>query len=168
MFKLFRKKSKKGFTLAELLVVVAIIAILVAIAIPIFTGSLKEAQIRVNEANIRTVKGAGVSNILSNWTGYDNTKTTAKKMSTGVASGWDIVADVDAKGDISNLKIFVTDSTAAATGITADKKAADAEAPESTVTAATSKDDFSKLAPPYMVQVHVDNLDYTPGTAPSP
>ena len=31
------KKNKKGFTLAELLIVVAIIAVLVAISIPIFT-----------------------------------------------------------------------------------------------------------------------------------
>ena len=32
------KENKKGFTLAELLIVVAIIAVLVAIAIPIFTA----------------------------------------------------------------------------------------------------------------------------------
>ena len=32
------KINRKGFTLAELLVVVAILAILVAVSIPIFTG----------------------------------------------------------------------------------------------------------------------------------
>ena len=32
-----KKNNKKGFTLAELLIVVAIIAVLVAIAIPVFT-----------------------------------------------------------------------------------------------------------------------------------
>ena len=36
--------NKKGFTLAELLIVVAIIAVLVAIAIPIFTAQLEKAR----------------------------------------------------------------------------------------------------------------------------
>lgn len=46
-------KSQKGFTLAELLVVVAIIAVLVAISIPVFTAQLKKARLAVDEANIR-------------------------------------------------------------------------------------------------------------------
>ena len=35
------RENKKGFTLAELLVVVAIVAILVAISVPIFTAQLR-------------------------------------------------------------------------------------------------------------------------------
>ena len=38
------KKKRKGFTLAELLIVVAIIAVLVAIGIPIFTSQLEKAE----------------------------------------------------------------------------------------------------------------------------
>ena len=34
------REEKGGFTLAELLIVVAIVAVLVAIAIPVFTGQL--------------------------------------------------------------------------------------------------------------------------------
>ena len=37
------KKNEKGFTLMEMLIVVAIIAVLIAIAIPTFTASLNKA-----------------------------------------------------------------------------------------------------------------------------
>lgn len=38
MIRKMRENGKKGFTLAELLIVVAIIAVLVAISIPIFSA----------------------------------------------------------------------------------------------------------------------------------
>ena len=47
------KKNKKGFTLAELLIVVAIIGVLVAISIPIFTSQLEKSREAVDEANLR-------------------------------------------------------------------------------------------------------------------
>lgn len=50
------KDKDKGFTLAELLVVVAIIAILVAVSIVIFTGKQKEARATVCEANRTSLK----------------------------------------------------------------------------------------------------------------
>ena len=46
--------NKKGFTLMEMLIVVAIIAVLVAIAIPTFTSSLNKAKAGVDLANIRS------------------------------------------------------------------------------------------------------------------
>ena len=53
MISTLKKLNKKGFTLAELLIVVAIIAILVAIAIPVFSSSLTKAKQSVDDANIR-------------------------------------------------------------------------------------------------------------------
>ena len=47
------KKNKKGFTLAELLIVVAIIAVLVAISIPVFAKQKLKAQEAVDKANLR-------------------------------------------------------------------------------------------------------------------
>ena len=47
------RKNKKGFTLAELLIVVAIIGVLVAISIPIFTSQLEKSREAVDEANLR-------------------------------------------------------------------------------------------------------------------
>lgn len=51
---MFKKLNKKGFTLAELLVVVAIIGVLVAISIPIFTSQLEKAREATDLANIRS------------------------------------------------------------------------------------------------------------------
>ena len=47
------KKNNKGFTLAELLIVVAIIAVLVAVAIPVFTTQLRKAELATDLANVR-------------------------------------------------------------------------------------------------------------------
>lgn len=47
------QKNKKGFTLAELLIVVAIIGVLVAISIPIFARQKLKAQEAVDKANLR-------------------------------------------------------------------------------------------------------------------
>ena len=46
-------KNKKGFTLPELLIVVAIIAVLVGISIPIFTSQLEKSREAADAANIR-------------------------------------------------------------------------------------------------------------------
>ena len=46
-------RNKKGFTLAELMVVVAIIGVLVAISIPIFTSQLHKAKVATDIANLR-------------------------------------------------------------------------------------------------------------------
>ncbi len=49
-----KAKSKKGFTLMEMLIVVAIIAILIAIAIPSFSSALNKAKKSTDDANIRS------------------------------------------------------------------------------------------------------------------
>ena len=49
-----KKINKKGFTLAELLIVVAIIAVLTAIAIPVFTAQLEKSREAVDLSNIRS------------------------------------------------------------------------------------------------------------------
>lgn len=47
-------RKKKGFTLAELLVVVAIIAVLVTVSMPIFTSRLHKARVATDWANVRS------------------------------------------------------------------------------------------------------------------
>lgn len=49
-----RREDNKGFTLAELLIVVAIIGVLVAISIPIFSKQLEKARDATSVANLRS------------------------------------------------------------------------------------------------------------------
>jgi type IV pilus assembly protein PilA len=57
MLKLFMR-SKKGFTLVELMVVVVILGILVAIAVPIYNSITGDAEKKACHANLRTIDGA--------------------------------------------------------------------------------------------------------------
>lgn len=62
---MLKKLNKKGFTLAELLIVVAIIGVLVAISIPIFTAQLEKAREATDEANIRSAYAVIVADSLA-------------------------------------------------------------------------------------------------------
>lgn len=59
-----KKNNKKGFTLAELLIVVAIIAVLVAIAIPIFTTQLEKSREATDMANVRSAYATVVADYI--------------------------------------------------------------------------------------------------------
>lgn len=52
-----KSSDKKGFTLIEMLVVIAIIAVLVAIIIPVVVSSTTKANAATDAANLRSVMG---------------------------------------------------------------------------------------------------------------
>ena len=54
-------KDKKGFTLAELLIVVAIIGVLVAVSIPIFSSQLEKSREATDIANLRAAKAEAIT-----------------------------------------------------------------------------------------------------------
>ena len=75
------KLNKKGFTLIEMLVVIAIIAVLVSIVVPVVGNSTTKAAAAANAANLRTVAAEVAIKHME-----DPTNITAKTY-TGTAAG---------------------------------------------------------------------------------
>ena len=95
------RRGKNGFTLAELLIVVAIIAVLVAIAIPIFTSQLEKSREATDLANIRAAYAEVMTAALNNESKSVDVVKQQKK------DGWE-GANADAK--IGNTKITDIDA----------------------------------------------------------
>lgn len=87
---MFKKLNKKGFTLAELLVVVAIIGVLVAISIPIFTSQLEKAREATDMANIR----AAYAEVVADGLTEPNKTHTASVSMKQAKSSWDTSGNI--------------------------------------------------------------------------
>lgn len=107
------KKNNKGFTLAELLVVVAIIAVLVAISIPVFTSQLKKSELATDTANVRAAYAEAVTDALTNPT-YNSdgdlqvTITDPSTKCTASVSGSTVTITHDSDSSLTNT--FTIDS----------------------------------------------------------
>ncbi len=53
-----RKENQKGFTLVELIIVMAILVVLAGIAIPKFTGVLSSSKTKAHTANLKMLQDA--------------------------------------------------------------------------------------------------------------
>lgn len=74
-----KMKNREGFTLAELLIVVAIIAVLVAISIPIFNSQMEKAREATDMANIRAAYAEASAELLTNETTTYSKDITAQQ-----------------------------------------------------------------------------------------
>lgn len=121
------REDRGGFTLAELLIVVAIIAVLVAVAVPVFTGAMDSSKLTVAQANIHAVKErAGAQYLLQ--------KETGKVSYTAV---------VNSQGDITS---FNKDTTTADATTTAESIKSKISEDDVTITVVVTADDVSGTA----------------------
>ena len=93
-----KRNNKKGFTLAELLIVVAIIAVLTAIAIPVFSTQLHKSKDAADLANIRSYYADLQSEALTN--GTSSSKEASSTQSIALSDGEGIT--------LNNLKFTVS------------------------------------------------------------
>ena len=96
-----RVREKIGFTLAELLIVVAIIAVLAAIAIPVFTNQLNKSKYQADVANARSIYSELSADYLARGGKSQARDDSAKKgvKITAKSGGAAITAPITAAGD---------------------------------------------------------------------
>jgi type IV pilus assembly protein PilA len=52
------RNKRKGFTLIELLVVILVLAILMAVALPLYLGAVSDSQVKTCRSNMQTIANA--------------------------------------------------------------------------------------------------------------
>ena len=112
-------RSKKGFTLMEMLIVVAIIAILIAIAIPTFAAQLDKANQATDAANIRSAYAEAALNALENGTGTGSAESvpmvhtgTFNKLTNARIGNTDITTKSVTKGNTVTVTVNADGSVA--------------------------------------------------------
>ncbi len=90
-----KKMNKKGFTLAELLIVVAIIAVLVAIAIPVFNAQLEKSREATDIANVRSAYAEVVATYLAENSAAQATVTPTQKQASWQGQAGKLAVQVD-------------------------------------------------------------------------
>ncbi|MBU3160427.1 prepilin-type N-terminal cleavage/methylation domain-containing protein [Clostridium frigoris] len=81
------KFKRKGFTLIELIIVIAIIGILAVIAVPKFSGILKDAKVKADISSAKVIADATYAQIVKGEIipGTDVTPVEIKDSTTGVS-----------------------------------------------------------------------------------
>jgi prepilin-type N-terminal cleavage/methylation domain-containing protein len=106
-----KKRGAKGFTLMEMLIVVAIIAVLIAIAIPIFTSQLEKSREATDAANIRNAYAECSAAALTEKAATTTTNNVVVTVENGVVTCKKDVALVqqvagwETEGDIAGIAL---------------------------------------------------------------
>lgn len=115
-------RNDKGFTLIELMVVVLVIAILIAIAVPTLFGARRRAQDRAAQAMLVNAAKAEAAYDASN-TGYtdDATVLAEEEPSLDWTGGSDDAVHVLVSADRSEVLLYTRSNTATWFGLRLDQ-----------------------------------------------
>ena len=123
---MLQNQNKKGFTLIELLIVVVIIGILAAIAIPKFSSTKEKAYMASMKADLKNLtnveeafyadsgKYANAAQLTGNY-GWNLSQGNTQVGVTGDATGWSAAISNPAVKSVTNCSIFAGTGTAATT-----------------------------------------------------
>lgn len=99
------KRNRSGFTLMEMLIVIAIIAVLIAIAIPVFSSQLEKTREATDLANVRSAYAQVSSEAL-----LGNSETTVTVDLTQKQADWQSLDPVNIGGIVHYKKQGDTDN----------------------------------------------------------
>ena len=98
-----KKNNNKGFTLAELLIVVAIIAVLTAIAIPIFSAQLEKSRQATDLANVRAAYAEATTDALDSDSGIG--EASSQPMTQMSETSWDKLSSDTKVGEVTKANL---------------------------------------------------------------
>ena len=120
---MFKKKQKKGFTIVELVIVIAVVAILAAILIPTFAGLIKKAQISSDQTLVRNLN----TSLAISEGGTTTNKTMYQTLEDMKAQGYSVekLTPTHSKNDVvwdseNNQFVLVYEDGTTYTGTTVD------------------------------------------------
>jgi type IV pilus assembly protein PilA len=111
-----KRREDEGFTLIELMVVVLIIAILIAIAIPTFLGARKRAQDRGAQSNVRNgftaekvhyTDNQSYSTVVADLAAIEPSLTFVNSEAVETATANNVLVHIDAATDPDTLYMSV-------------------------------------------------------------
>ncbi len=110
-------RTRKGFTLIELLIVVVIIGILAAIAIPKFANTKEKAYITAMKSDLKNMVSAAEASFADN-NDYDDfvappgSSGVTLNFTSGGATGWTATADHEATAITCTIRVGADAETA--------------------------------------------------------
>ena len=104
---LTKMKKKKGFTLIELMAVIAIIAILAAVLVPTVSGYITRSKKTAIITQVRTIVNAVESYNATSTSGINDNDQLGSPTDTNTAANKLVNAELIAAGDINKLNTSV-------------------------------------------------------------